>query len=95
MKFLLKLNTQKKWKDITAHTEAARVKEADIHQCLIQHLNSVLHFKKSRHEFNVLLYKLFHCGRLHDSALAKQLSTNYTNLKQSIDTWFDGKMESN
>ena len=49
----------KTWKDNLAYINAATVKKADIYQCLIQHLKSLLHSKKGRHEFNVLLYKLF------------------------------------
>ena len=56
-------------------------------------------FQKGRHEFNVLPYKLFGCEGLHDPAflyfLATYLCTNHSNLKKSIDTWFDAGMELN
>ena len=82
----IEVKCPKKWKDILAHTDAATVKEVDIYQCLIQHLQSLLHFKKGRHEFNVLLYKFFGCEKLHNPVflyfLATQLCTNYSNLKK-------------
>ena len=74
----IEVECPKKWKDILAQTDPATVKEVDIYQCLIQHLKSPSDIpKKGRHEFNVLLYKLFGCERPHDPVflyfLARQL----------------------
>ena len=43
----------RKW--ILIHTDAASFREADINQCLIQHLKSLLHSGKGQHQFNLLL----------------------------------------
>ena len=42
----IEVECPKKWKDILAHTDA------DIYQCLIEHLKSNIYSKKGRHEFN-------------------------------------------
>ena len=89
----------RKWKDILAHTAAAAsVEEADIYQCLIQYFKSLLHSGKGQDKLNSLLYHMFGCDRLRDPAflyfIATQLSTNYSNFKKSIETWFDGGMKS-
>ena len=47
----------RKW--FLIHTDAASFREADIYQCLIQHLKSLLHSGKGRHQFNLLLYNMF------------------------------------
>lgn len=41
-----KVECPKKWKGILAHTNAASVKEADIYQCLFQHLKVLTTFQK-------------------------------------------------
>ena len=92
------IDGSRKWKDILTYTDATSVREADIYQCLIQHLKSLLHSGKGRHQFNLLLYNMFGPDRLQDSAflyfLSSQLSTNYSNFKKSVETWFDGGMKS-
>ena len=86
----------RKWREILTHTYATGVKEADVYQCLIHYLKSLLDSVKGRHWFNYLLLNMFGCDHLRDSSflyfLSSQLSTNYSNFKWSIDTWMDGGM---
>ena len=42
----------RKWKKILTHTDATGVKEADVCQCLIHYLKSLLDSGKGRHQFN-------------------------------------------
>ena len=99
MQLKTQLNVQENGRHILAHTAAAAsVEEADIYQCLIQYFKSLLHSGKGQDKLNSLLYHMFGCDRLRDPAflyfIATQLSTNYSNFKKSIETWFDGGMKS-
>ena len=42
----------KKWEEFLTHTDATGVKEADVYQCLIHYLKSLLDSGKGRHRFN-------------------------------------------
>ena len=90
------IESSRKQKEILTHTDGTGVKEADVYQCLIHHLKSLLDLGKGRHQFNYLLLNMFGCDGLRDLPflyfLSSQLPTNCLNFKRPIDTWLDGGM---